>query len=60
MHEKVLVARYSLDYVEIFSLKGEYERSITCDDCSLFFGEAVRTYGERVVIGGEQSSPSVV
>lgn len=55
--EKVVVGTWGnwANYVQVFSRHdGEYERSITCDDCS-DFGDHVATHGNRIVIDGEKN-----
>lgn len=54
MDEKIVVSSTG-NYVQVLSLEGAYERTITCVECSVF-GGAMGTYGERIVIRGYQNS----
>lgn len=53
--EKIVVGTgpYGVQYVEVFSREGIYERKLTCDDCSEF-GTSVATLGYKIVMNGEQ------
>eukprot|EP00594_Rhizosolenia_setigera_P013222 CAMPEP_0178960638 /NCGR_PEP_ID=MMETSP0789-20121207/13086_1 /TAXON_ID=3005 /ORGANISM="Rhizosolenia setigera, Strain CCMP 1694" /LENGTH=472 /DNA_ID=CAMNT_0020644031 /DNA_START=101 /DNA_END=1519 /DNA_ORIENTATION=- len=52
--EKLVVGSVS-DYFQVFSLKGQHERTIKCHDCSLF-GSVVATYGNLIAVHGKQNS----
>lgn len=56
MDEKIVIGTWRGNYVQVFSLEGNYERTITCDDCSSYefglgngFGGSVATHGDRIV-----------
>lgn len=59
--EKIVVdtGPYGVQYVEVFSREGIYERKLTCDDCSEF-GTSVATLGYTIVMNGEQDLVSKI
>jgi len=56
--EKIVVGTGNGDYVNVFSLEGDHERTITCDECTCLsddcsgmnFGHELATHGEKVVV----------
>lgn len=54
--EKIVIGTSWNNYIRVTSLRGYYERTISCDDCSIF-GSVLATHGETIVAtGGIDSS----